>query len=161
MRPPLSINSSQENGLTGIIGAYPSKPPNSTFSPTSFPITGIIRTAVVFWLIIPIAISSAIIPYINRDAFWSPQTLDYFSFTTWDENYRTAYSLRDLQKRVKENFQENQNLYLIYTYDFNEETMKFLEEQGYLVNIFESNESVNEEYRIYKIEPKFLLAESI
>ena len=105
--------------------------------------------------------SSAIIPYINRDAFWSPQTLDYFSFTTWDENYRTAYSLRDLQKRVKENFQENQNLYLIYTYDFNEETMKLLEEQGYLVNIFESNESVNEEYRIYKIEPKFLLAESI
>ena len=105
--------------------------------------------------------SSAIIPYINRDAFWSPQTLDYFSFTSWDENYKTAYSLKDLQKRVKENFQENQNLYLIYTYDFNEETMKLLEEQGYLVNIFESNESVNEEYRIYKIEPKFLLAESI
>ena len=50
--------------MTGIIGAYPSKPPNSTCSPTPFPITGIIRTAVVFWLIIPIANSSAIIPEI-------------------------------------------------------------------------------------------------
>ena len=106
-------------------------------------------------------LSSAIIPYINRDAFWSPQTLDYFSFTSWDENYRTGYSLRDLQKRVKENFQENQNLYLIYTYDFNEETMKSLEEQGYLTKIFESNVAVQEEYTIYKIESKFMLAESI
>ncbi len=106
-------------------------------------------------------LSSAIIPYINRDAFWSPQTLDYFSFTSWDENYRTGYSLRDLQKRVKENFEENQNLYLIYTYDFNEETMKSLEEQGYLTKIFESNVAVQEEYTIYKIESKFMLAESI
>ena len=106
-------------------------------------------------------LSSAIIPYINRDAFWSPQTLDYFSFTSWDENYRTGYSLRDLQKRVKENFEENQNLYLIYTYDFNEETMKSLEEQGYITKIFESNVAVQEEYAIYKIESKFMFAESI
>lgn len=106
-------------------------------------------------------LSSAIIPYINRDAFWSPQTLDNFSFTSWDENYRTGYSLKDLQKRVKENFEENQNLYLIYTYDFNEETMKSLEEQGYLTKIFESNVAVQEEYTIYKIESKFMLAESI
>lgn len=108
-----------------------------------------------------IPLSSAIIPYINRDVFWSPQTLDYFSFTSWDENYRTGYSLRDLQKRVKENFQENQNLYLIYTYDFNEETMKFLEEQGYITKIFESDVSLQEKYTIYKIEQKFMLAESI
>lgn len=106
-------------------------------------------------------LSSAIIPYINRDAFWSPQTLDYFSFTSWDENYRTGYSLRDLQKRVKDNFEENQNLYLIYTYDFNEETMKFLEEQVYITKIFESSLAVQEEYVIYKIESKFILAESI
>ena len=32
-----------------MIGAYPSRPPNSTVSPTSFPMTGIRRTAVVFW----------------------------------------------------------------------------------------------------------------
>ena len=113
------------------------------------------------FICISMPLSSAIIPYINRDAFWSPQTLDYFSFTSWDENYRTGYSLRDLQKRVKENFQENQNLYLIYTYDFNEETMKSLEEQGYITKIFESNVAVQEEYAIYKIESKFMFAESI
>lgn len=106
-------------------------------------------------------LSSAIIPYINKDVFWSPQTLDYFSFTSWDENYRTGYSLRDLQKRVKENFEENQNLYLIYTDDFNEETMNYLEESGYISKIFESQIAVKEEYTIYKIEQKFMLAESI
>ena len=46
--PPLLMNASQEKGLTGIIGAWPSNPPNSTFSPTPFPTTGIILTAVVF-----------------------------------------------------------------------------------------------------------------
>ena len=42
------INASQEKGFTGMIGAYPKRPPNSTVSPTPFPMTGIIRTAVVF-----------------------------------------------------------------------------------------------------------------
>ena len=106
-------------------------------------------------------LSSAIIPYINKDVFWSPQTLDYFSFTSWDENYRTGYSLRDLQKRVKDNFEVDKNLYLIYTYDFNEETMSFLEEQGYITKMYESNIAEKEEYTIYKIEQKFMLAESI
>lgn len=106
-------------------------------------------------------LSSAIIPYIGKDVFWSPQTLDYFSFTTWDEDYRTGYSLRDLQKRVKDNFETDQNLYLIYTYDFNEETMSFLEEQGYITKMYESNIAEKEEYAIYKIEQKFMLAESI
>ena len=106
-------------------------------------------------------LSSAIIPYIGNDVFWSPQTLDYFSFTTWDENYRTGYSLRDLQKRVKDNFETDQNLYLIYTYDFNEETMSSLEEQGYITKMYESNIAEKEEYTIYKIEQKFMLAESI
>ncbi len=106
-------------------------------------------------------LSSAIIPYIDKEVFWSPQTLDYFSFTSWDENYRTGYSLRDLQKRVKDNFEADQNLYLIYTYDFDEMTMNFLEIQGYITEIFESDVSVQEEYTIYKIEQKFMLAESI
>ena len=106
-------------------------------------------------------LSSAIIPYIGKDVFWSPQTLDYFSFTTWDETYRTGYSLRDLQKRVKDNFEADQNLYLIYTYDFNEETMSLLEEQGYITKMYESNIAEKEKYTIYKIEQKFMLAESI
>ena len=44
-----------------MMGAYPSKPPNSTCSPTVLPGTGIRRTAVVLLLIIPIAASSAMI----------------------------------------------------------------------------------------------------
>ena len=40
-------------------------------SPTPFPMTGITRTAVVFWLTMPMAISSAIIPDIVV-AFVSP-----------------------------------------------------------------------------------------
>ena len=48
-------------GLTFITGARPNKPPNSTISPTFCPLAGIIRTAVVLWLITPIAASSAII----------------------------------------------------------------------------------------------------
>ena len=43
-----NINIAKQYLLTGIIGAYPSNPPNSTLSPTVLPITGIIRTAVVF-----------------------------------------------------------------------------------------------------------------
>ena len=35
-------------GVTGMIGACPRSPPNSTLSPTSLPIAGIRRTAVVF-----------------------------------------------------------------------------------------------------------------
>ena len=44
------------------MGALPSNPPNSALSPAFFPMTGMTLTAVVFWLIIPMAISSAIIP---------------------------------------------------------------------------------------------------
>src|SRR6267142_6294443 len=61
MRPPRRINSAEENALTGMMGAVPSRPPNSTISPTSRPGTGIIRTAVVLLFITPIAISSAMI----------------------------------------------------------------------------------------------------
>ena len=42
------MNASQEYRLTGMIGALPSRPPNSTVSPTVFPIAGISRAAVVF-----------------------------------------------------------------------------------------------------------------
>src|SRR4030095_15810413 len=61
IRPPRRINAADEKGLTGIIGALPNRPPNSTISPTSRPGTGIIRTAVVLLFITPTAISSAII----------------------------------------------------------------------------------------------------
>ena len=62
MRPTRLTSLSLENLFTGIIGAWPKSPPHSMVSPTCFPITGIIRTAVVFWFIMPIADSSAICP---------------------------------------------------------------------------------------------------
>ena len=42
-----------------MTGARPNSPPNSTQSPTFLPMAGIRRTAVVFWLITPMAASSA------------------------------------------------------------------------------------------------------
>ncbi len=71
--PPRFTKASQEKEFTGMIGAYPKSPPNSTLSPTPFPTTGMIRTAVVFWFIMPMAISSAMIPE-RVDAFVSPGT---------------------------------------------------------------------------------------
>src|SRR5688500_204973 len=59
--PPLLMNAVEENVLTGIIGALPNNPPNSTISPTSRPGTGIMRTAVVLLFMTPTAISSAMI----------------------------------------------------------------------------------------------------
>ena len=53
------MNCSDEKRLTAMIGAVPSRPPNSTISPTSLPGTGIMRTAVVLLFITPMAISSA------------------------------------------------------------------------------------------------------
>ena len=55
------MNAADEKALTGMIGALPNNPPNSTISPTSRPGTGMIRTAVVLLFITPIAISSAMI----------------------------------------------------------------------------------------------------
>ena len=58
IRPPRRMNWSDEKRFTCMIGALPSKPPNSTISPTSRPGTGMIRTAVVLLFMTPIAISS-------------------------------------------------------------------------------------------------------
>lgn len=71
MHPPCLIKFVALPLGTGVIVASPSNPPKKAFSPTFFPGTGIIRTAVVFLLITPIAISSAIIPGIV-DAGVSP-----------------------------------------------------------------------------------------
>src|SRR5205085_585963 len=45
MRPPRRMKASDENRLTGMIGAVPRSPPNSTVSPTSRPGTGMMRAA--------------------------------------------------------------------------------------------------------------------
>ena len=62
MRPLRPTNREQSKPFTGMIGAWPRSPPNSTDSPTPLPTTGMMRTAVVFWLTMPIAASSAMMP---------------------------------------------------------------------------------------------------
>ena len=59
MRPPRAIKASAEYGLTRMMGARPNRPPNSTSSPTVFPGAGMMRTAVVLLLTMPMAASSA------------------------------------------------------------------------------------------------------
>ena len=61
MHPPLDMNFDGEYLLTSMMGALPSSPPNSAYSPAFLPYTGITLTAVVLTFTTPIAASSAII----------------------------------------------------------------------------------------------------
>ena len=68
-----------------MIGAWPSRPPHEMLSPTRLPITGMMRTAVVFWFTIPMAASSAIIPEIvvagvtDRCEIWDKARWDEYN----------------------------------------------------------------------------------
>jgi len=59
--PPRLTKTEASKVFTGITGAWPSRPPNSTESPAFLPGAGISLTAVVFLLMTPMAISSAMI----------------------------------------------------------------------------------------------------
>lgn len=94
--------------------------------------------------------ASAIIPYISNYKYWSPQTKNYFSFVSWNEDYENTYTVQEFKDMV-ENFEE-ENLYFLYTYDWKDEIINDFEEEGYIELIFESNDSIKDEnYRIYKI----------
>ena len=67
------MNFAGEPVLMGMIGAAPSRPPNSTMSPTFLPMAGMTRTAVVLVLTTPMAISSAMRPEMTS-AVVSPGT---------------------------------------------------------------------------------------
>lgn len=94
--------------------------------------------------------SSAVIPYTSNYKYWSPQTKNYFSFVSWNEDYENTYTVQEFKDMV-ENFEE-ENLYFLYTYDWKDEIINDFEEEGYIELIFESNDSIKDEnYRIYKI----------
>lgn len=95
--------------------------------------------------------ASAVIPYVDRNIFWSPQIEDYFSFVTWDENFKKEFSVSDLQRKIDENFKDNKKIYLLYTYNLNKKTMEKLEEIGYIKQLFISNIAKRESYIIYEI----------
>ena len=67
------MNLAADLSRIGITGPLPSRPPNSSVSPSFLPIAGMRRTAVVFVFTIPIAASSAIIAEIVSGAI-SPGT---------------------------------------------------------------------------------------
>ena len=59
----------------GMMGALPSRPPNSSSSPSFLPMAGIMRTAVVLELTIPMAASSAMIAAITSAGVSPGQTI--------------------------------------------------------------------------------------
>lgn len=95
--------------------------------------------------------ASAIIPYCNESKFWSPQIQKYFTFVTWNEEYKTQYNADDLKNILQTNFPNNKKIYLLYTYDWNEEKIKEFEKNGFLKKEFESEKSYKENYCIYSI----------
>lgn len=104
--------------------------------------------------------SSAVIPYLKKHKIWNPQRKDYFTYVTWDKENEESY-YADFFEIIKENFRENKEIYYIYarkgknegTEETELENIRRLEKDGYLIKIFESDESIIEEdYDIYKIE---------
>ena len=70
IRPPRAMKSRLDSRCTAMTGARPSRPPNSTMSPSFFPGAGMTRTAVVLRLIMPIAASSAMIAAMVSRSFF-------------------------------------------------------------------------------------------
>ena len=70
--PPRMMNFELSVACTGMIGALPKSPPNSTLSPTSLPGTGMTRTAVVLLLIMPMAASAAVMAAVGGAGGWMP-----------------------------------------------------------------------------------------
>jgi len=94
--------------------------------------------------------ASAVIPYVNKNIFWSPQIEDYFNFVTWDENFKKGYSMIELKEKISRNFNEGKKVYLLYTYNSSEDKMRKLEEIGYIKKLFVSNDAKREKYIIYE-----------
>ena len=80
-----------------------------------------------------------------------PKKEDYFTFIKWDGNYKKSYSIYDLLEYCKKISENNDNVYLIYTYNFDEKVWNnFIEENEYK-ELYVSPESQNENYIIYEI----------
>ena len=95
--------------------------------------------------------ASAVIPYINKNIFWSPQTDDYFSFVTWNEDFKKGYSVKEMQQKIAQNFDSNKKVYFLYTYNFDEDIIQNMEETGYITKVFSSNMAKRENYIIYEV----------
>ena len=97
------------------------------------------------------ALCSAIIPYSNKGKFWDPKKEDYFSYIKWDENYSKSFSSDDLLEDYKKLNENNENVYLIYTYNMDEEAWNDFINENNFEEIYISPDSQNENYIIYKL----------
>lgn len=100
------------------------------------------------------SVSSAVIPYINNYKFWNPQIQNYFTFITYDKNYTKEYSIDiNLWKNIiQKECCKNKKIYLLYTYNWRNENIKYLEDKQIIHKEFESDKAIKEEYIIYSIE---------
>lgn len=99
--------------------------------------------------------SSAVIPYVNKNIFWSPSLQNYFSYTTWNEQCNTDYTIDDLKELIKKNFNKNQKLYLLYSYNWKDEIITELEDEKCIETKFVSSPALEEQYIIFEIKDKF------
>lgn len=104
-------------------------------------------------------ISSAIIPYTETKDYWSPHFEKYFSYITWDsQNEMQNYIPIDLIiSNINKKFENQEDIYFIYCYNWNEENLKIFIEELQAKPIFESKGNVirlDEKYIIFKLYDK-------
>ena len=104
-----------------------------------------------------IPFSTAIIPYTDGYKFWSPQTCDYFTFATWNEETNSSYTLGEFFSRIEETFKETDNIYFLYCNNWNDEAIAKFKEVTSAEEIYTiENKPIKQEetYTIYKFNNK-------
>ena len=105
---------------------------------------------------------SSIIPYTHDMKFWNASSRSYFTYMIWDEEHNEELSIEETVKRVKEEFSNKDNLYLLESnekYSLREKhivEIEKLQKEGILSDeLYESDidKTVMKEetYKIYKI----------
>ena len=102
-----------------------------------------------------IPIGSAIIPY-TKYKFYSPQLDKYFTFTTWDKENENQNNvpIETTIRNVNNRFKDKENIYFIYCYNWNEESLNEFLNNTNAIQIFTSNTDLirqDEKYIIYKL----------
>ena len=110
------------------------------------------------------ALGSAIIPYTDRNNFWSPQIEDYFTFVTWDDTTNKKYAQEEIQRKVAELYKQNKKLYFIYSgkwdasVNWDEYEIDYMIKNGYIEELYKTDNAikVEERYTIYRITEDYI-----
>ena len=68
--------------------------------------------------------ASALIPYLSSYTFWNPQICEYFTYSTWNEELMSGYTMQDFIENTKEFIKDKENIYFIFCYNWTEERSK-------------------------------------